>query len=100
MALQISLADCNVGIPCPQAYATIAHLSFDANSNVVQVAVNIYANQAAFAAGKTPVGGGVYSGAAGTDIPLLTQSLPNGVLGTLYTWLLTLPDFAGATQVA
>ena len=98
MALQLSLADTNVGVPAPEAYARIVAFQFNANTGEVTVAVDIHANDAARLAEKAPVAGGVYSGVVGTDMPSLDDEIP-GVRSALYDWLKTLPVFAGALDV-
>lgn len=98
MALQLNLADTNVGVPAPEAYARIVSLNFDVRMNLVHVAVDIYFDQAMREAGKSPVSGGVYTGTVGVDMPSLDDTIP-GVRAALYAWLKTLPAFAGATDV-
>lgn len=98
MALQLNLQETNVGLPAPEAYARIVQLRFDTTTGAVEVAVNIYADIAARAAGKAPVAGGIYSGVVGVDMPSLDDSIP-GIRSALYAWLKTLPYFAEAVDV-
>jgi hypothetical protein len=98
MALQLNLADTNVGLPAPEAYARIAALSFDTMTGLVRVAVDIHASLAARVAGKNPIGGGTYEGIVGLDMPTLDADIP-GIRSVIYTWLKTLPAFAGAIDV-
>jgi hypothetical protein len=71
MALTLALAETNVGLPAPEAYARIVAFSYDVLSNRVQVAVNVYANAAARLAGKAPIGGGVFEGTVGDSACIL-----------------------------
>jgi hypothetical protein len=119
MALRISLAAeaTNVGAAAPEAYARISSYIFDAASGLTSVSVLIYINQAARVAGKTPIATRSHRGApAGTVLPEspngrhgggyrgISLTLPSldeindGVRNTLYTWLKTLPDYAGAVD--
>ena len=99
MALQMDLQETNIGVPAPQAYVRIVAYSYDAQSNNVQVAVNIYASEAARRAGKTPIGGGIYSGVVGVSFPSLDEPISSGVRGALYSWLKTQPAFLAAVDV-
>ncbi len=98
MALQVNLPETNVGLPAPEGYARIVALAYDLLTGKAQVAVNIYANQAAREAGKNPVAGGVFEGKPGEDMPSLDADIP-GVRAALYGWLKTLPVFASAIDV-
>ncbi len=99
MALQIALTETNVGMPAPEAYAKIAAFHYDAAANRLECFVNIYASVAARQAGKAPIDGGVFTGTPGSDsVPSLDGDTA-GARAELYTWLKTLPKFAGATDV-
>lgn len=98
MALTLALAETNVGLPATEAYARIVAFSYDVLSNRVQVAVNVYANQAARLSGKAPIGGGVFEGTVGVDFPTLDVALAQGVRNALYTWLKTQAAFVTATD--
>ena len=101
MALQLNLtADKTaVGVAAAEAYARIVQLNFDTKTGKVTLSVDIHYDQAARAANKAPISGGVYSGHAGIDMPSIDVALAEGVRSTLYTWLKTQPDFAGAVDV-
>jgi hypothetical protein len=99
MALQLDLADTNVGVPAPTAYARIVGVSFNTTNGLVEIRVDIFASAAARQEGKNPVGGGVYIGTVGLNMPNLDDALPNGIRAVLYAWLKTLPDFQGALDV-
>lgn len=101
MALQISLPKerTNVRLAAPAAYARIVQVLLDADTKRVKVAVNVYGNVDAAARPapdqpplSSPVNGNVFEGNLGKEIAGYT-------LGELYTWLKTLPDFAGALDV-
>jgi hypothetical protein len=100
MALQIDLSaeKSNTGVAAPTAYARIVQLAFDTRTGQVSLAVDVHATQQTRTDGKSPVYGGIYSGIVGTDMPNLDDTIP-GVRAVLYTWLKTLPDFAGAIDV-
>jgi hypothetical protein len=101
MALQLNLtADKTaVGLAAPEAYARIVHLAFDTKTGQVTLAVDVHADAASRAASKSPVTGGIYRGITGVDMPNIDEALASGVRSSLYTWLKTLPDFAGAVDV-
>ena len=98
MALTLNLPETNVGLPAPEAYARIVAFQYDVLTNKVQVAVNVYANQAARLAGKAPIAGGVFDGVVGVDFPTLDTALEQGVRSALYSWLKTQPVFITATD--
>jgi hypothetical protein len=100
MALQLDLpsSKTTTGVAAPEAYARIVQFVYDARANRVTCYVDTHASQATREAGKSPVAGGAYAGIVGVDMPNLDASIA-GVRTELYTWLKTLPDFAGATDV-
>jgi hypothetical protein len=108
MALQINLPESksDVGVSSPAAYARIVKLVFDTSTitpeqpyPTVRLVVNTFATKAARDAGKSPIRSKEYSGFVGKTLPSLDEALSTGVRGALYTWLKTLPDFQGATDV-
>lgn len=97
MALQINLPDTNVGLPAPAAYARIVGVQVDVLRAKVHVAVNVYATRDARLAERNPVAGGVYEadfGPAGVD-----PDGSDGLRTNAYSYLKSLPDFAGAQDV-
>jgi hypothetical protein len=101
MALQLNLTaeKTGVGVASPEAYARIVHLAFDTKTGKVTLSVDIHYDQAARAANKSPVSGGIYSGFVGIDMPSIDVALAEGVRAVLYAWLKTQADFTGATDV-
>jgi hypothetical protein len=100
MALQLALTaeQNNVGVVAPEAYARIVQLTFDTKTGKVSVAVDVHYDLAARTAGKSSITGNVYSGVTGVDMANIDDTIA-GVRSVLYTWLKTLPDFAGAIDV-
>jgi hypothetical protein len=98
MALEINSVDNNVGISAPKAYAKICALHYDVDANRVDVFVNIYADEAARTAGKSPIDGGVFSGIPGETMPSLDGTIP-GLRAAVYAWLKTQTKFAGSVDL-
>ena len=101
MALQLNIQDTSFGITAPTAYAKITNFNYDMQSGSVQVGVAFYLSAAARRANKTPINHKSFSGMMGYapgQVDLDTE-LPVGFRTTIYTWLKTLPDFVGATDV-
>lgn len=102
MALQLSLADTNVGLPAPAAYGRVVAIQVDVLQSKVQVAINVYASKSAREAGKNPVAGGQFLAdlvASGSSSPGINPDAPEGIRTNAYTYLKTLPDFSGSVDV-
>ena len=81
MALKVNLATSDMGIPFAGAYANIERYVGD--KNAIQVVINFYASQEAYAAGATPVMRGMYEVAG-----LETKQFANvTVAGAIYSLL-------------
>lgn len=98
MALKLNLTETNVGLPAPEAYAKIASLNYNARTGEVHVYVDIFASAEARTAEKNPIGGGVYKGTVGVNMPSLDSNIP-GLRAAVYSWLKTLPAFTEAKDV-
>jgi hypothetical protein len=96
MALQVALDDTQteLGTAAPAAYAKIVQYTHYVVDDRVQIVVEFHYNQAAKAAGRRPLKGATY---------MALESEVNAFSGTMqnrcYSWLKTLPEFAGATDV-
>ncbi len=95
MALQISLAEevSGIGQDVPAAYVRIVLYTHDIKSDAVSFAVEFHINQQARNRNRGPIKGAAYL-VNGVDLAG-TGSIRN----QLYTWLKTLPEFAGALDV-
>lgn len=96
MAIQIDLADSNVGIPVPKAYLRIVGFGFDILTNKLQVAINAYISEAASRAGKGPVTSVVLDGVVP---PGFLATLESGGRKVLYQWLRGHQAFATAVDL-
>jgi hypothetical protein len=95
MALQISLdSDTSPnGNASPSAYVRIVLFTFDIKTDMYFCVLEFHHNAAARQNGKNPIKGASYhiDGAAIPDT--------GGIRNNLYTYLKTLPEFAGAIDV-
>jgi len=96
VALQIDLADSNVGIPVPKAYLRIVGFGYDILTNKLQVAVNAYISEAASRAGKSPVTGVVLNGEMQKDFLPIMET---GGRALLYRWIKSQQAFASAIDL-
>jgi hypothetical protein len=103
MALQISLpANRNrlSDAPAPQAYARIDSLEFNTKTGAIELVVGVSLNAAARQANKGNICIFRHRGVVGSNgVPSLDDALASGVRSALYTWLKTLPEYAGAVDV-
>ena len=96
MALQIALDDTQseIGAAVPAAYVRIVLYTHDVKNDLIQVALDFHYNQAARNAGRRPIKGAGYQ---------TTENAVNvftgGMQARIYSWLKTLPEFAGAVDV-
>ncbi len=81
----LAAEDSNVGFAFAQSYARIWVARLD--TSVTLITVNWYADQAAREANATPV--------RQKEFGTSTTSLTGDIFPAMYTWLKTLPDFAG-----
>jgi hypothetical protein len=93
MALQLAFTSdqTNVGLAAPEAYARFEHLSFTAPGDL-HLVVAVYANAATRLAGKRSLFSMAF---IATGLAFATSD----VQAEVYTYLKTLPEFAGATDV-
>lgn len=89
MALQMTLQESDVGYSFAEAYAKVG--VFRGDKDITLFVVSWYANAAARLAGKKEVLQKEYSAT--------TSELTGDFVPALYTYLKTLPEFAGALDV-
>jgi hypothetical protein len=96
MALQLALdeSQTEMGTPAPAAYARIVQYSHDLKNDIIQIVVEFHYNQQARNQGRRPLKGAGYST---NDAAVMV--FPGGIQAKLYSYLKTLPEFAGATDV-
>jgi hypothetical protein len=96
MALQVALDDTQteLGTAAPAAYAKIVQYTHYIVDDYVIIVVEYHYNQAAKNAGRRPLKGATYR-ATEAEVNAFTGNMQN----RCYSWLKTLPEFAGATDV-
>lgn len=103
MALQINLpANKNrlSADAAPQAYARIDQLTYNTKTGHIELTVGVSLNKAARDAGKANIWVFRHEGVVGQNgLPSLDSALGSGVRAALYTWLKTMPEYAGAVDV-
>jgi hypothetical protein len=87
MALQLNNYNTDFGTVEPAAYLTIT--GFGGNAKIVSLSISIYASLAAFSAMAAPL----------ANIRKQMPFVDGMSLSMAYAYLLTLPEFAGATLV-
>jgi hypothetical protein len=95
VALQVALDDAgtDIGTAAPTAYAKIVQYTHYVVADRVQIVVEFHYNQAAKNTGRRPLKGATYN-APEAAVNAFTGNMQN----RCYSWLKTLPEFAGATD--
>jgi hypothetical protein len=98
MAILIKLADGDKGGPADAAYLRINSFYKDPAADVLVLSASIHDSQEARHSSQQPVDVVTLRCTQGVDIPNLADDYAD-VFANMYTWLKTLPRFAGAVDV-